>query len=101
MTHNLENSNTTDSESESNENQILESSEKVTSSEEEEISIINMATEAEVVHLDAEEDGEGETSNASRTQRTTFPKSKGVQTFTIDDIPSEKWEEDFRIFMPG
>ena len=68
-----------------------------TSADEEEIPMINMATEAEVVHPDDTED-EGETSGASRTQRTNFPKAKGVEIFTMDDIPAEKWEAKFQDF---
>ena len=62
-------------------------------SSDEHIPVINMATEAEVVHPDdTDEEGEGETSGATRTQRTNSPKAKGVQIFTIDNIPFEQWE---------
>ena len=53
-----------------------------------------MVIEAEVVHPD-KTDEEGETFGTSRTQRTNFPKAKGVQIFTIDNIPSEQWEAKF------
>ncbi|CDP17145.1 unnamed protein product [Coffea canephora] len=68
-------------------------------SSDEHIPVINMATKAEVVHPDdTYEEGERENSGASRTQRTNFPKAKGVQIFTIDNIPSEQWEAKFQEF---
>ena len=87
----------TNSDSESSQEQTSESSESFDQSitvhnEEEEIPFINMNTKAEVVEPDDE--AEGETSPL-RPQRTDFPQAKGVQLFTIDDIPSEKWEARF------
>ena len=59
-----------------------------------------MVIEAEVVHPD-KTDEEGETSGASRTQRTNFPKAKGVQIFTIDDILAENGKQNSKNFMLG
>ena len=56
-----------------------------------------MADAPEVVHLDDDEDEEGETSQ-DRSGRTSFPKSKGVPLFTIDKIPPEEWEAKFQDF---
>ena len=53
-----------------------------------------MATEAEVVHPDDEE----ETGETSSRQRKKSSKIKGTQIFTIDDVPSSKWEEKFQDF---
>ena len=54
------NSMESEQESESDDSQTLEEFDEMTSSEEEEILVINMATEAEVVHPDDKKDSEGE-----------------------------------------
>ena len=41
---------------------------------------------------------EGESSETYRPQRIDFPKSKGVQIFTIEYMPSEQWESKFQEF---
>ncbi|CDP16520.1 unnamed protein product [Coffea canephora] len=62
--------------------------------EEETIPQIHMAEpEPEIVEPD-----ENEETSFDQTQRATFPKSKGVPLFTIDNIPPEKWEARFHEF---
>ena len=73
-------------------------SEQSSDEEKEIIPQIHMAN-PEVVHPDDNdnEEREGETSH-DRPQRASFPKSKGVPLFTIDNVPPEKWEAKFQEF---
>ena len=77
-----------------------ESSVEKSKIEDEQIPEIHMADEPEpeVEHLDKE----GEASTTFRPQKTDFPKAKGVQICTIDNIPAEQWEakcQEFHAWM--
>ena len=52
---------------------------------------------SEVVE-EPESEAEEETSTNRPPPRQDFPKAKGVQLFSIDDIPAGKWEAKFQEF---
>ncbi|CDP18949.1 unnamed protein product [Coffea canephora] len=72
------------------------SSEQSFDEKEEIIPQIHMA-DPKVVLPDDNDNEEGETSQDT-PQRATFPKSKGVPLFTIDNVTPEKWEAKFQEF---
>ncbi|CDP22087.1 unnamed protein product, partial [Coffea canephora] len=66
------------------------------SSDEKTIPHINMAEpEPEIVEPEEEQE---QSPQYDQHQRASFPKSKGVPLFTIDNIPSEMWEARFQEF---